>query len=105
MKKIIFLLLISHFCFSQNISGTIFDKQNNPIPGVYIYWENKINTTVISDTNGKFSINPIDNSSRLIFRALGFKNDTINPFEKRTSLFFMEEESSMLNEEIGRAHV
>jgi outer membrane receptor for ferrienterochelin and colicins len=98
MKKIIFLLLISHFCFSQNISGTIFDKQNKPIPGVYIYWENKINTTVISDTNGKFSINPIDNSSRLIFRALGFKNDTINPFEKRTSLFFMEEESSMLNE-------
>ena len=56
------------------ITGTIYDAlTNKPVPSVIVE-EKETSASVISDKNGKYSINVISNNSVLVFSCLGYEN-------------------------------
>lgn len=72
-KKYLYTILILFFhitLFSQ-ISGTVIDEQNNPIPYVNIWVEGQ-NTGTTSQEDGTFIINCNDDTI-LVFSAMGFE--------------------------------
>ena len=83
MKKfdlllVLFLTLFSFSAFAQQnqsltISGTVISDENEPLPGVSVYVENKPSVGTATDEKGKFSID-VTYGDRLIFRFIGFDN-------------------------------
>ncbi|NIJ52900.1 SusC/RagA family TonB-linked outer membrane protein [Dyadobacter arcticus] len=55
----------------QAVSGTITDEKNGVIPGVNVLEKGTTNG-VVSDTDGKFSINVKDGNSVLVFSFIGY---------------------------------
>ena len=80
MYRLFFFLIFltfSQFSFSQNISGTIFDENKNPIPAVNISTENN-KITMISENNGSYSIDINSNKSIVIFYScIGYEREKI----------------------------
>ena len=80
MYRLFFFLIFStfsKFSFSQNISGTIFDENKNPIPAVNISTENN-KITMISENNGSYSIDINSNKSIVIFYScIGYEREKI----------------------------
>ena len=77
MKQIIFYLLISlsHGLYSQQIKGTITDKNGHPLMGASILL-NETKTGAISDESGHFTLPTTLNNNTLIISAVGYKTDT-----------------------------
>lgn len=83
MKKfdllLVFLLTLLPFSTSaqQNqsltIAGIVLSDEDEPLPGVSVYIENKPSVGTVTDNNGKFSIK-VAYGDRLIFRFIGFDN-------------------------------
>lgn len=79
MKKILpslfvlIFLVIANNAFAQSItvSGTVFDENEAPLPGVSILVKNSTTGTV-SDLDGKYQINVPSNSSILVYSFLGY---------------------------------
>ena len=105
-KKIIFMILL--LCpvlvwaqQSTTATGTLYDSSGEPIIGatVMVAGTSKV---VAADLDGNFSIPDVAVGSKLIFRALGFKQAEVEwkgtPIE-----YTMEEESSTLNEVVVTA--
>ena len=79
MKNIIQMTLCLFFTnvYSQVfIEGKILDTENNPIVGANIYWENSTVATV-SNNDGTFKINKIENNNFLVISYVGFKTKRI----------------------------
>lgn len=79
---IVFILLLSMAgkLFAQNVTGTVYELQDNKktaLPGVNIYWMNTTQGTS-SGANGKFSIKKEMHQHMLIFSFVGYKTDTIH---------------------------
>ncbi len=75
LKKILgvsFLLLISVAMMAQdrNVSGTIKDKNDNPVLDAVVSEPGTSNTTV-TDENGNFNLNVSEDASSLIVKAFG----------------------------------
>ena len=69
--------LLANLTLAQTISGVIKDKENNLIFGATIY--NSSNTkNVISDIEGKFSIESNQKQNKLIISYVGYKSKIIN---------------------------
>lgn len=82
MKHLIYVLLLLSFPLSAQITGTIVDKKENPIPYVNIWVEGEdIGTT--SDEKGFFRINTSEDKM-LVFSSVGFevKKTTVRNNEK-----------------------
>ncbi len=83
MKTIVLLLclLISFNGIAQNLKGTVYEispeNKKQTLPGANIYWEG---TTlgVVSDANGKFSIEKHPSTNRLCVSYVGFMADTVD---------------------------
>lgn len=89
MKKpiLFFLLIFSSFIYSQTdklkVSGVVVDSKGESIPSVSVTFETN---TVVTDLEGKYSINVKNSKSALKFSYVGFntqiiivgKNSTIN---------------------------
>ncbi|HEX2395049.1 MAG TPA: TonB-dependent receptor [Bacteroidales bacterium] len=58
------------------VSGTVIDADNVPLPGVYVVVEGT-NTGVITDGNGKYSIEVSSQSASLVFSYVGYLSQTI----------------------------
>ena len=58
------------------ITGTIYDENKNPLPGVNILIEGTT-TGTISDPNGKYSINTSNSSDVLVFSFIGYESNKI----------------------------
>lgn len=65
-------LLVPYYAFSQKLSGTVKSADGTPIVGATVLLENT-NNGVVTDLDGKFSLNPPDNKKgNLIFSYIGF---------------------------------
>jgi TonB-linked SusC/RagA family outer membrane protein len=58
------------------VSGTVTDESSTPLQGVYVVVEGT-NTGVITDGNGKYSIEVASNEASLVFSYVGYLSQTI----------------------------
>ena len=58
------------------ITGSVTDQENNPMPGVYVVIEGT-NTGVVTDVNGKYSIQVPGQDASLEFSFVGFLSETV----------------------------
>ncbi len=82
MKYIIQLVIVfTSLCVyaQNNYSGTILDKNNKPLQGATIQSKANLNTMVVSDENGAFSIT-LQEDTTVVIRFVGFTT-----FEKSLS--------------------
>lgn len=82
MKKYIYILLAilllpnAHSLLAQQLQGTVVDDENQPIVGASVRWQG---TTIgtLTNVDGNFAIDSIDESSTLISNFMGFTPDTL----------------------------
>ena len=81
----LFILMIPFALQAQNIqvSGTVLDANNEPLPGVNVVQTGTTNGT-ITDLDGKYSIN-VPSDATLTFSYIGFTNH-VEPVNGRTSI-------------------
>ena len=81
----LFILMIPFALVAQNIqvSGTVLDANNEPLPGVNVVQTGTTNGT-ITDLDGKYSIN-VPSDATLTFSYIGFTNH-VEPVNGRTSI-------------------
>ena len=81
-KKILFFysFIISFIANSQTVSFFIYNEENKPIEGVYVYFEERANTKV-TDEKGHFSINNFKKNEKVSFSKLGYKTLILNSLE------------------------
>ncbi|MBR5982296.1 MAG: TonB-dependent receptor [Bacteroidales bacterium] len=75
-------------CLQAQISGTVYeivDGNKQTLFGANIYWENS-SVGTISDMNGNFKINKVNNTDKLIVSFIGYNTDTIVIPEKRKTI-------------------
>ncbi len=121
MKNIVvFLLYVLGHLQAQHLHGILQDTQKKAIIGANIFWLGT-NKGTISDENGKFYLEKIAESNRLVITAVGFLHDTltienqdfvsitlkaeeqiIQAIEVKAESHFVDRESPMLNEVITR---
>ncbi|MBN1633949.1 MAG: TonB-dependent receptor [Ignavibacteria bacterium] len=82
MKKIIFiniiLLFLTVYAYSQTIKGTVYDNNNQKLPGVTIKWI-YVPEGTLTDNNGNFELSSLNiNDKRIVVFYLGYENDTLN---------------------------
>ena len=87
----------STYAQSQNISGTVNDSDNNPLPGISILVKGKKLQTS-TDGNGKFLINGVDSKDVLVFSYVGFTTQEIAVGNKTSLTVTLKEDSKTLNE-------
>ncbi|WP_282056911.1 SusC/RagA family TonB-linked outer membrane protein [Maribacter luteus] len=79
-SKILFLtlFLVTAFTFGQstNVSGTVSDSGNMPIPGVNVIVKNTTKGTA-TDFDGVFALNDVPINSTLVFSYLGFQSQEV----------------------------
>jgi Ca-activated chloride channel family protein len=99
--KILFILVLPFFVLSFltaiTITGTVMDKQGNPIPFATIK-EKGTNNAVMADENGKFRITVKDALSKLEFSSVGFVLKTITVGTKKNINVVMETSGYALEE-------
>ncbi|MDU1905211.1 MAG: TonB-dependent receptor [Dysgonomonas sp.] len=98
--KIIFLytmlLLLPHMVYAQGqITGTVFDPNNEPIIGATVNIKGTSNGT-ITDIDGKFALNADDGT--LVISYLGYKTVETEIGNKTTFQIVMEEDSHVLDD-------
>jgi TonB-linked SusC/RagA family outer membrane protein len=79
------------------ISGNVTDAHGIPVPGVTIT-EKGTNTNVVTDFDGKYSIDVRSNQSVLTFSYIGFKTQEIIVGEKSKINVSLQEDTNLLNE-------
>ena len=78
MKKIIFIFLfIFSVCASQaaRVSGIVLSDDGQVLIGANVYWANTGNGT-ITDLDGRFSLQTISETNKLVCSYMGYHNDT-----------------------------
>ncbi len=58
------------------IQGTVKDGTGEPLPGVHVHWMHT-GPGVVTNTEGKFTINRPFHGKRLVFNCIGYAGDTI----------------------------
>ncbi len=104
MKKILFagiLLALLSFAFAykneRTITGTIKDKNGNPIAGATITVKGA-KVAAISDVNGKFSLTIDDKTKTIEVSYVGYKIATIKLSDKSEYAIILKPQTSNLNE-------
>jgi len=80
----------------KTIFGIVKDESNSPLPGVNILVKNTKKGTA-TDVNGRFSME-IDLNDVLIFKYLGYKDQTITISNKNNLQIYLEPDINQLNE-------
>ena len=92
-------LLIATKSIAQQIHGTVKDKNNTPVIGANIYWQNTtIGTT--SDNNGDFVLEKsnLNFPTKLVISYVGYQNDTVTVNSKDESVSITLNQSKQLKE-------
>jgi len=63
--------------FAENLKGYIYDKNNEPIIGASVYWEDS-KPGVVSDTNGYFEIPAQKGKHMLCVQYVGYKHKVVH---------------------------
>ncbi|MDV7140735.1 TonB-dependent receptor [Maribacter sp. TH_r10] len=101
-SKILFLtlFLVTAFTFGQstNVSGTVSDSGNMPIPGVNVIVKNTTKGTA-TDFDGVFALNDVPINSTLVFSYLGFQSQEIEVTSRnQTFNVILQEDTEALEE-------
>lgn len=90
MKNVLLLLSFIPFCLFSQVTGTVIDKQSKePIVGVKVIAST--GEKVLSDLDGRFTLNPNSYPTTLILSAQTFLTDTVLIEEAGDYTFRMEE--------------
>lgn len=93
-----FSILISSSLFSQNIKGTVSDKNETPISGVTISWGK--NKGCVTNKKGKFNIKIKKGENLIEFQHISFKDKLvhINEIQVQKVNIILEENINMLED-------
>ncbi len=89
-----FTKILSSFAFAvcmvataeaQDITGTVLDDANNPLPGASVYWADT-NVGIASNIDGTFRLHRVKGYDRLVTSFLGYENDTLRIDDKTTDV-------------------
>ncbi len=88
---LVFSILLSLSAYAGDIKGKVLEKKDKkqiPLIGVNVYWAG---TTVgtITDSNGAFKLNPVNQQNLLVFSYVGYQNDTIKVIDENPLNVFM----------------
>lgn len=106
MKTVVTFLiaLMSFNVIAQTYTGQVVDKQKLPISYANIVakskTDNSLITGVISDENGRFSINPKNENFYLEISFIGFATKKINPTKNNIGTITLKEDGNELEEVI-----
>ena len=81
----------------QTVTGIVFDKQKNPLPGVTVVIKGK-NQGTVTDINGKYSLNAPGSNAVLVFSYLGFTTQELIVGNKSKINLTLNEGTTALNE-------
>ena len=96
---VLLILLTTSKIMAQNITGTVVDTQNEPIPGVSVIVRGTSNGTV-TDAQGKFELNVADASTKtLVFMFLGYKTQE-QAIGRNTNFNIVLEDDTQLIDEV-----
>jgi TonB-linked SusC/RagA family outer membrane protein len=99
-----FLLLLSIFLntalWAQEVvvSGTVKDKEGNPLPGVNVVLKGSTNVGVVTDIDGKYKVRLPNQESTLVFSFIGYKTLEQQVAGRTTVDVVMEEETTELEQ-------
>ena len=99
LKKLIFILFIPVFCFSQNtiIKGVVLDDQNNPIIGANIIETENTKNGTISDFDGNFKIS-ININSYIEVSYVGFSSQILKIKDDKELKIILQDDYQNLDE-------
>lgn len=94
-KSFIYLFLVLPLgSVAQTIKGKVVNENNEPISRASIIWlHNKKGVSAGSD--GKFTLNKLANSNKLVASHSGYANDTIDVSNVDTVLFVLKEKNNL----------
>lgn len=75
-SAIILFMCIAASAYAQDITGTVTDTENNPMPGASVYWADT-NVGTAASIDGKFRLHRVKGYDTLVASFLGYENDTL----------------------------
>lgn len=75
-SAIILFVCIAASAYAQDITGTVTDTENNPMPGASVYWADT-NVGTAASIDGKFRLHRVKGYNTLVASFLGYENDTL----------------------------
>ena len=75
LGTLFFAVCLGATAHAQDITGTVTDDANNPLPGASVYWADT-NVGVASNIDGTFRLHRVKGYDRLVTTFLGYENDT-----------------------------
>lgn len=75
-SAIILFVCIATSAYAQDITGTVTDTENNPMPGASVYWADT-NVGTAASIDGKFRLHRVKGYDTLVASFLGYDNDTL----------------------------
>lgn len=75
-STIILFVRIAASAYAQDITGTVTDTENNPMPGASVYWADT-NVGTAASIDGKFRLHRVKGYDTLVASFLGYDNDTL----------------------------
>lgn len=75
-SAIILFVCIAASAYAQDITGTVTDTENNPMPGASVYWADT-NVGTAASIDGKFRLHRVKGYDTLVASFLGYDNDTL----------------------------
>lgn len=70
------LIFFAASAYAQDITGTVTDTENNPMPGASVYWADT-NVGTAASIDGKFRLHRVKGYDTLVASFLGYENDTL----------------------------
>lgn len=71
------LIFFAASAYAQDITGTVTDTENNPMPGASVYWADT-NVGTAASIDGKFRLHRVKGYDTLVASFLGYENDTLH---------------------------
>lgn len=100
VTKILTAFLLSLICVSvsaqQRVTGSVTDRQGEPLPGVSISLDGK--GVTVTDANGHFSLENVKPTSTVSAYFLGFKRQTVTVGSQTDLKFILVEDAEQLDD-------
>ncbi|MFY0601313.1 MAG: carboxypeptidase-like regulatory domain-containing protein [Cyclobacteriaceae bacterium] len=96
-QLLVFILLLTVLkSSSQTINGKVMSEKQEPLIGATVLLP-KSQRGVITDINGTFILENIDNETQIIIRFVGYQSDTVNIAEQKFIKIHLKENTSELD--------
>ena len=76
-SAIILFVCIAASAYAQDITGTVTDTENNPMPGASVYWADT-NVGTAASIDGKFRLHRVKGYDTLVASFLVYENATLH---------------------------